>query len=950
MFTKLKFLLSLLFIVAISYSNLYSQATTGKIQGRVFDAGDNSPLIGATIRVENTNLGAITDESGNYTILNIPVGDFTVTASYIGYQPISEPDVKVSVGITTTLNFGLREEGFITAEIEIVGKRNAIAPDQSGKIIEREFIDNTGIRGIENIASKTAGVVQDERGNNINIRGGRTNETAVIIDGVLTTNPLDGTSTAFVSNNALQEMAVLTGGFSAEYGNVLSGIINVTTRRGTDRYSGTLEAISDVIAGDWINTDRQGYNVYSVSIGGPLIPSTELSRFINFFGSVERQFNLVNNPSWIAKDLGLPNNILPNYKLFRWGINGKLNFDLMEVNKNLPLQLFLGTNISRTDREGFIQSYMLFNSNRNPWIEEYTDQYYARINHQLSSKLFYNLQVNYFNNTYAEQDREFRDDFFAYGDPNRVQGLTTPGTARGFDRYALFAQSNRVRSYYEKNKTEYIGGNFNMTGQFGNNELKIGGEYKYHTIRFYNVRPVQLYNFRNASPEQLKSVIEGAIGLSEHYGYDYLGNEIDGTDFNKAKNPIVGAIYLQDKLEFPDFTLNAGLRFDYLDANSWRVKNLSNVVGSGGDPTQLDDADFDMESDPVSALSPRLGFSFPVTNNTIFHAQYGKFIQLPNLELLYVGKSYFDYYLVNAGFATIIGNPNLKPEKTTSYEMGVKQFVGDRISVGLTAYYKETEDLIGIAQYPQLPNSITVYENRDYGTIRGFDLSFDMRRTNRLALTIAYGLSYASGTGSTADAGFIASWLGVRQPKVTFPLNYDQRHTGVFNVDYRFGKTDVPKGFLGDVLSQLGVNLLYQFNSGRPFTLKSNSVDITTSTGRGAELLSSINSAHGPWNNRLDLKVDKTFSFLNRLDFNLYLYVINVLNTELVNNVWESSGLPGTTGFLNSNAGQSTIQAYNNPEQGTTSEEYVKRYNLITRAIGNYGPPRQIRLGVKLNF
>lgn len=954
----IKLTLSLLIVFCLTVGTGYSldiNGTTGKITGKVIDSKDKAPLIGATIKVDGTNLGAISDDNGDYTILNVDVGVYKVTASYIGYDPQSISDVKVSADLTTQVNFSLKVtgSGIVTDEIEIVGKRNAISPDQSGKIIGQEFIDNSGLRGIENIASTTAGVVQDERGNDINVRGGRTNETAVIIDGVLTTNPLDGTSTSFVSNSVLEELSVLTGGFSAEYGNVLSGVINVTTKGGTDKYSGSFEVITDEFLS---NNVSQGYNVYNMSLGGPLIPSKKLSRFINFYAGFERDWSLVNNPSWISDQLELSNNVLPNYRLGRWSGNAKLNFDLQEVNKDLPVQLKFGTSHAYTDRLGWIQSYMLFNSSRNPLIEEDSYQYYGKINHQVNSKMFYEVQFNYFDAKYEEGDPEFRDDFYSYADPNKVTGLPPGNNAIGFDEYNLFAKYNRVRNYYENSNTSYWSTNLNLTTQVKKNEIKFGGEYKYHTIRYIDVRPNGLYQVRNDSYEQQLAAFNGGIGLANYFGYGPTNKDglvgvtevDDGVD--GAKHPIIAALYLQDKVEFKDFTLNAGIRWDYLDANSWRVKDLANIAGPDG---VLGPEDFLDDSDPTSSFSPRLGLSFPVTNNTVFHAQYGKFTQLPQLEYLYNGRENLEYWVNSAGFSGSFGNPNLEPEKTTSYEIGVKQQIGDRMSMDLTAYYKETEDLIGIKKYPQLPNQIQVYENQDYGTIRGLDLAIDLRRTNRLALNIALGIAFASGTGSDPNSASTAAWLGERQPKLTSPLDFDQRYTGVLNADYRFGKvgSDLPKGFWGDVLSQFGVNLLYSFNSGRPYSLKSNAVDPFASTGSGATLLSPINGVYGPWDNRLDLKIDKTFSFW-KVDLNAYFYIINLFDSELVNDVWASSGLPGSTGYLNSEAGKNTILSFNNPSGAvpTTSEEYVRRYNLRSMDIGNYGPPRQYRLGLRLNF
>ncbi|MCX7878599.1 MAG: carboxypeptidase regulatory-like domain-containing protein, partial [Ignavibacteria bacterium] len=422
----IRFAFAALLLTLINFNGIYSQ-TTGKISGKVTD-DKGVPLGGATIKIENTNLGAASDEAGDYVILNVPVGTYSVRASYLGYETVVQTEVKVSVDLTTRLDFSLKETGGIkTEEIEVITKRNTLAPDQSGKIIEKEFIENTGIRGIENLASKTAGVVQDERGTSINIRGGRTNETQIIIDGVVTSNPLDGSSTAYVSNSVLQELAVLTGGFSAQYGNVLSGVINVTTKQGASNYTGGFEILTDQFtSNDNVKGPSQGYKLANLNFGGPLIPTKKLRNFASFYLGGERNDNLVSNPSWITPELGLPNDILPNYWFKRWSGNGKLRLDFASLNKKTPIQLLLGGLFSNTERLGFVQSYMLFNSHRNPLIKEDNMQFYGKINHQISSKVFYEVQATYFDTKYEEGDPEFMDDFFAYGDPNRIPELVTP--------------------------------------------------------------------------------------------------------------------------------------------------------------------------------------------------------------------------------------------------------------------------------------------------------------------------------------------------------------------------------------------------------------------------------------------------------------------------------------------------------------------------------------------
>lgn len=963
---KFTYLFIVLFLFAGSFltSTLLAQ-TTGSIGGTVIDATDRSPLPGATIQIEGTSLGAVTDENGAYIILNVEVGTYNVVASYIGYTDVRTSGVGVSVDQRTNVDFEMRSDVEVTTDvIEITAERKGIDVEQSGRLITQDQIENTGIRGIENIVSKTAGVVQDERGNNINIRGGRTDETVIIVDGVVTTNPIDGTSSAFVSNGLLQEIAVYTGGFGAEYGNVLSGVINVTTKGGTDRYTGSLEAITDEFAGDWINTTSQGYNLYSLTFGGPLIPTKSLAKVINFYGGVEKQFQLVRNPSWIADELFI-DGIIPNFTQKLMAYNARLNINLSEIEgSKVPINLRGGFSYTDDHSRSFVQSYYKANSSRNP-LEIITDQQiYGRLIHNVSSKFFYELQFSNFKVEDELGDPYFMANWFAYGDTNsipelmaiqRQTGILRQGSRLGNDPSTqnIFFLPGRVNNAYTRSEVSYIGGKGDatfsvLTKKYGDHEVKFGGEYKYHTLRSIQLSPVSLANnpIVGTDPNTGEPIYQlnpvdlffGREVLLKSYGYevrDQYGNPIivGGEDF-EPRNPIIGAAYLRDKVDFGDLTVNAGIRMDYLNVNTDVLIDKQNLFGPDG--VLLSDDDF-TESSAEIEISPRLGFSFPVTDKTVFIANYGKFVQLPQLQLMYIPREYFRKFFSNS-VQNVVENSSLKPEKLTSYEVGFKQQVGDIINFGVTAFYKETRDQIGTARIlkgPGVPTGYAIYDNTDFSLSRGLEFYLSMRRFHRASVDIAYTLSYASGVGSDPFSKFsLANNPEGVFPKFLFPTDFDQRHTGSINFDYRFGSDDVPKGFAGALLSNLGLNLQFSFNSGRPYTVRSLP---RGAFDQGDIALSTKNGVYTDWNTRLDLKLDKTVDIW-KTSLNMYVYVLNVFDTELVNSVYGATGLPGDNGYLQTNTGSAS------------DETYRSFWRDRVRAIENWGPPRQIRFGAKLSF
>ena len=939
-------------IVIISYlfvnSSSYAQ-TTGSIGGTVIDANDNTPLEGAIVRIVGTNKATQTNENGQYVLINVDVGTYSVQADYIGYDSIIVQNIKVSVDKVAEVNFRMGETNILVIEGgTITAQRSALDVTQTGSIVTGEQIENRGTRGIQNIAAQTSGVVTDERGQNINVRGLRSNENQVIIDGVSTTNPVNGNSTGYVPNSLLQEIAVLTGGFGAEYGNALGGQINVTTRSGSSSYSGSIEAITDEFNGSWDNTTAQGYNLYNVSFGGPLIPSKNLASVINFYTSVERQYLKVRGPSWIADQL-FEDGIIPNYSQQIWNYSGRLTFDLLSLKNGPPITLKMGALVTDNHQRNFVQSYLKKNSSRNPLQLIRDNQYYARISHQISDNFFYELQGNYYNSIDETGDAWFLSDWFAYGDTLSNPGLTVQGNVLGDDESTgnVFRKYGRVFNQYDKKELNYLGGKLDaslnlLTKKTGKHELKFGGEYRYHTLKKVFLNPAGVAN-NPIDPNTGQLAVKpedlwfGRNVLLNSYGYDIrdqYGNQIVSDEDINSKHPIIGAAYLRDKIDFGDFLVNVGLRMDYLDVNTDVIKDPYDLIGADGQLLSSDD--YEQSSADIN-ISPRLGFSFPITDKTVFIANYGKFVQMPPLDFLYINKLAFQKFFSNS-VQNVVENSSLQPEKLTSYEVGFKQQVGDIVNFGATVYYRETTDQIGITRISgsaTVPSGYALYYNSDFSISRGIDFYLSMRRTNRLSVDIAYTLLYASGVGSDPNTKFaLANNQTGELPVFEFPLDYDQRHTGIINADYRFGSDDVPKGFWGGVLSNLGLNTLFSFNSGRPYTSRDLPKGAFLDDGNA---VSTKNEVYTGWNLRLDMRLDKTVNIW-KTSWNFYIYALNVLNSELVNSVYGATGSPYDNGYLQTPTGSIQSEVY--------KENFYERIKTVT----NWGTPRQIRFGLKVSF
>jgi outer membrane receptor protein involved in Fe transport len=404
--------------------------------------------------------------------------------------------------------------------------------------------------------------------------------------------------------------------------------------------------------------------------------------------------------------------------------------------------------------------------------------------------------------------------------------------------------------------------------------------------------------------------------------------------------------------------INAGLRVDAIDNDDFVFINpqdpawdpeLRSLIESGT-----------KKKDTFVHLSPRLGLAFPVTDRTVFHMQYGKFIQAPALDQLYTGEYIYDRRFTGGFSEQAPHGIGLDPERTTQYELGFNQQFTDNASFDVTLFYKDIKGQLQVAKVrttsDSRANSYNVLVNGDFATTKGLEFALTLRRTNRIAAGINYTLSSSRGTGSTANGAISGIEQGTALPTVITPLEFNQPQRGSLNFDYRFAKNDG-----GPILQQMGLNLLFSFNSGHPYTRVTG--DIGQSDERFAGQitdprfripLESLNASLTPWNYELDLRLDKTINF-GRFDANIYVYAQNVTNRKNSINVFDRTGNAYDDGWLTSADDSAPYVA--RPDLGQRYVALHERLNLAngfnyTEDTGNllFGQPRQIRLGVRLEY
>ncbi len=565
-------------------ASVLTAGTTGKISGTVWDKDTGAPLPGAAVSVVGTTMGALTNDNGEYVILNVPVATHKVRAQLLGYSSFEVIDLGVSADLTTTHDFELAPVTIPTDEVVVVrAQRPLIRQDQTASmtVVEAQEMRTMPTRGYQDIVGLRAGVVAFKenqatrhRGGpeatnepRMNVRGGRRSDVVYYVDGFAQQDPLTGISTTAINNNSIKEIQILTGGFNAEYGRASAGVINVTTQEGSREYHGNGELVTDNFHGQ-----SRDFNIYSLDLTGPLLPSMS---DVTFYVSGERRWQRDRDPKATTNDISpelrpMDGGILPKNQRDGYTWQGKLRYNITP-----QAALRFGTLGSLDNWQEYDHSY-LFVQEHMPRYEDKNSSHYLKLTHNLSRKLFYNVSLNYYSTERKRGDGVHFDDLFGYGRPDGGGGMRYDDYSRLFRPWDDPATPDIDESYtttYMHRKSSYYGIDFDMTSQINSsNELRFGGEYLYHTLRYYtNLTPFNVYYEYDDDSNLV--LHPGAWAEVNNYGYDITGaSELDD-GWNGAKHPYEIALFLQDKLEWKGLIVNAGLRYDYFNSNTLRLIN-----------------------------------------------------------------------------------------------------------------------------------------------------------------------------------------------------------------------------------------------------------------------------------------------------------------------------------------------------------------------------------------
>jgi outer membrane receptor protein involved in Fe transport len=832
-------------------------AQTGQIRGRVTDATTGEALIGVNVFLEGTTVGTATDANGTYIIIGVRPGTYTLAASYIGYHTARVENIRVQIDLSTLQDFRLREESIMGEEVVVTAERPMVQRDLTATtaIVSGEQIRALPVENFQQVVNLQAGVV------NGHFRGGRHGEVGYWIDGMPVTDVFDGSLGAGIENNIVEEVQVVTGAFNAEYGQAMSGIVNVVTRDGGNRLQGGFSGFT----GDYhTRHDNLFRNLNGVrplqvqnleaDVSGPIV------RERLFFFVSGRYFR---NDGWLYgqrvfgfDDVGFTPD--DRVDLLVPGGSGDSTFVSMNPFERLSGQAKLTWQALRNVRvqanfmssmEDF-QNYdhgLVFHPDANLNRGRTSQTLFGKVTHALSPRTFYDIGFTSNRTTYEhalfdlEDEGLYRDNRFFDGSiANTTKSyFVAGGTNAG--RFSRSTVSNLVKA--------------DLTSQINNyNMVKLGVEFRHHELNFL---------------DRFHVVETGTDGDDLRFL---------ATNAEYTFRPIEASAYIQDKVELGTLIVNVGLRADYFDARG-------GVLADPRDRRNFYDLDdlrprYTLEeatvpSDPKWQLSPRLGVAFPITAGGVVHFSYGFFFQTPNYELLY-RNPFFNVGRAGSGLVGLMGNANLNPERTINGEVGLKQELSRQSAIEVTMYFRDIRDLTGTATDPIAMEGggerYGMLINSDFGFVRGVVLRFNQRMGTRFFLNTDYTFQIAKGNASDPAQAYSAAAAKQQLEKQIVSLNWDQRHT--INVSGSYvGPGDWGFGFIASA------------GSGLPYT-PSQTVEQT-----GTQLPTTIplNSETRPFTWNVDLNAFKDFTF-GRHRAQVFGRVDNLFDTANEHGVFGDTG------------------------------------------------------------
>lgn len=881
----------IVFFIFLVYSVIIKAQITGNISGTIKDKATGEPLPGVNVVLKGTYYGAATDINGRYSISSVNPGNYTMEISLIGYKTVQFTGVQIVSGQNKKIDVEL-EETVLTLgqDVVVVGEKPLLDLEetQSKKSISKEEIEIAIIENITDLVSQQAGVIKSD--NAIHIRGGRSYENAFLLDGISVQDPLAGTGFGLqLSANALEEVEIITGGFNAEFGQATSGVVNVRTREGGSKYHGYISHKRDNFG------STSSYNVFNIDVteanfSGPeplttfILPVLglkipgELSFFGSFYGGFSdgitqgyfkgkakqlysstfygSRFAPKSENSWFWM-VKLTYKYSPTLK-FNYSYNQSVN-----INQNSQS---LQSNLEYVEPSPGYQYEFQYNLDNANTFTHNNKYHTLTITHTLSPKTFYELKFsNYYTNLRADANGKM---WYEYVEPKDITNFPIEYFNKNRDTIGVIPGDGFWDIGNPFTWRDHFVQEFSIRGDITSffdekNKFKAGFD-----LRFQEMQVIDIY----------KPWI-GELGLNN--------------DLYKVF-PALGSFYAQDNINFSGMILNFGLRLDYWFPGKYvddAVENPEVVTIPDETRKRYKENSFGFFGNRrfKARLSPRLGISHPVSDFQTLFFSYGHFSKWPKPQFVYAklnpanAKSSFQRF----------GNPNLNPETTVAYELGLRtQFTNDDV-LTITAYYKDIFDYVStrtarITTARFATQRFITYVNTDYARSRGIEFEFKKRIGKWFISNAQFAYSIVTGKSSSADEGVLVLTGDLDESIKEEYVNWDRPINASLSLNFYVERGNPLFGFLPGILDDYNFYIRFFYQSGKRYTpaIFTNSYQID---GRPIYefLRKERNSKLGDDWFWIDVNFEK-FIKIDRLKFSFFVEVNNLLdikNSAIINPV-----------------------------------------------------------------
>jgi hypothetical protein len=917
----LRFFTILIFCSVALQTGVFAQ--TGKVDGTVTDARTGQSLVGVNVIIEGTMMGAATNLDGYYAILNVPPGSHIMRISMIGYDPVRVEDVYVSINQTTTIDVQLREATLELEEVVIVAERPIVQRDVSASTanISAQEIQNLPVVSVTSVVSLQAGI------QGLSFRGSSlaNDPVAFMVNGYTMRDERDNTPYTSVSYTSVQEIQIQTGGFNAEYGNVRSGVVNVITREGSrefytldviSRYSPPRQKHFGIHANDanayWIRPYVDSDVAWTGTKAGGWDEWTQ-RQYPEFEGwiAVSEQTMQDGNPD---------TDLSPEaaQQLFLWQHRKPLKITRPDYDVDVSVSGPLPAISSKLGNARFLASYR--ETEEMYMIPLHTDSYkdysgQLKITTDLGTGMKLMVEGMYGRSSGTNDNNSglpgiFRSPASIAGVMHRVSYIDTrifttdywaPSQITRHMAGARFTHSPSPRTFYEVSLQQFtsdydtnpgrLRDDSTMVRRFGNNYWVDEAPYGFQPGPSFGIAGMRMgVGMSGSRDSSMVTIYTGKFDITSQVSrinQIKAGIEVNVTDskVNYAQydaflptgnvhskwntTPFRGALYAQNKLEFEGMVANVGVRVEYSHAGGeWYVYDPFTRAFSSAQSGGLDTL-LEMEStERILNVSPRLGVSFPVTENSKLYFNYGHFRAMPTPENLYL--------LRRSGETNAIvrlANPNNPLQKTVAYELGYEHNLFDMFLVRIAGYYRDISNQPRLVRYTNFNSTVNyqVTEPLNYQDTRGFEITLQKRVGRWFSGFVNYTYMVSS-TGNFGFGQIFENPFEMRRYERENRLHYQTRPVpepyARLNLDMYtppdYGPEFAGVHFLGD----WRLNILATWQAGFYFTW----------TGGGA-IPGIENNVQWRDSYGTDIRLSKNFSFLGA-NVQFFMDVYNVFNIK----------------------------------------------------------------------